>query len=84
MVVNYRQDLYMPLASCVTYERILFVSYTYTLYKVNIVEIFEIIKFIRVVSRPYFVLVTLNTEVYPVSWLKNYVKLLSNFDALFA
>jgi len=34
------------------------VSYTYTLYKVNIVEIFEIIKFIRVVSRPYSVLVT--------------------------
>ena len=73
----------MHLASCVTYERILFVSYTYTLYKVNIVEIFEIIKFIRVVSRPYSVLVTLNTEVYPVLWLNNYVKLFSSSDSLF-
>ena len=73
----------MHLASCVTYEFILFVSYTYTLYKVNIVEIFEIIKFIRVVSRPYSVLVTLNTEVYPVLWLNNYVKLFSSSDALF-
>ena len=73
----------MHLASCVTYEHILFVSYTYTLYKVNIVEIFEIIKFIRVVSRPYSVLVTLNTEVYPMSWLNNYVKLFSSSDALF-
>ena len=73
----------MHLASCVTYEHILFVSYTYTLYKVNIVEIFEIIKFIRVVSRPYSVLVTLNTEVYPVLWLNNYVKLFSSSDSLF-
>ena len=73
----------MHLASCVTYEFILFVSYTYTLYKVNIVEIFEIIKFIRVVSRSYSVLVTLNTEVYPVLWLNNYVKLFSSSDALF-
>jgi len=73
----------MHLASCVTYEFILFVSYTYTLYKVNIVEIFEIIKFIRVVSRPYSVLVTLNTEVYPVLWLNNYVKLFSSSDSLF-
>jgi hypothetical protein len=28
----------MHLALCVTYERILFVSYTYTQYKVNMVE----------------------------------------------
>ena len=64
----------MHLASCVTYEFILFVSYTYTLYKVNIVEIFEIIKFIRVVSRPYFVLVTHNTEVYPCVMVKQLCK----------
>ena len=66
----------MHLASCVTYEFILFVSYTYTLYKVNIVEIFEIIKFIRVVSRPYFVLVTLNTKVYSYVMVKELSKII--------
>jgi Na+-translocating ferredoxin:NAD+ oxidoreductase RnfE subunit len=54
----------MHLATCVTCERILFVSYTYTLYKENMVGIFYIIKLIRVVPRPYSVLVTLNNEVY--------------------
>jgi hypothetical protein len=55
-------------------ERILFVSYTYTLYKVNMVEIFYIIKLIRVVSRPYFMLVTLNIVVYPCAVVKELCK----------
>jgi hypothetical protein len=64
----------MHLASCVTYKGILFVRYTYTLYKVNMVDIFYVIKLIRVVHRLYSVLFTQDTEVYSSVMVKELCK----------